>query len=226
MQEEISRRAYIMYEFHNSVDITMYCNPQTEAQIKRAVKPVYKFEFNPNVYIFSVDLPEQAFLREKNQIIYEVDYSPSPLTYVSFFSNRYAFNTTETIQNYFMIGFKFNKNESNMIFTEPPGKPINNQIQEFCYFYYFIMNKYSDALDILAKKNQMESLSIISNHFLIQVQDNIDVFKMVNQNLLISNPKSITDYLSFLDDFIQTVMMDKEKKEIALIMVAMFGIFP
>ena len=225
-ENDISRRAYIMYNFDCNVSIDMYCNPDTEIQIKKSAKLVYKFEFDPSVYIFAVDLPDQGFLREKNQVVYEIFYSPNLLSVANFYSNRYAFNTTDTIENYFMIGFKFNKNESNMHYTEPPGKPINNQIQEFCYFFYYIMNSYCSTFEKMVSQKMEDRLHILSNHSLTQLQDNIEIFKLVNQNLLISNPKSITDYLAYLDDFIQTVMMNKEKKEVILMMVAMFGIFP
>jgi len=204
----------------------MYCNPDTEIQIKKSAKLIYRFEFNPSVYIFAVDLPDQGFLREKNQIIYEILYAPSMLSVANFYSNRYAFNATDTIENYFMIGFKFNKNESNMKWTEPPGKPLNNQIMEFAYFFYYIINSYTSTFEKMVSQKMEDRLHVLSAHSLTQIQDNIDIFKMVNQNLLISNPKSILDYLGYIDDFIQTAMMNKEKKEITLMMVCMFGLFP
>ncbi len=226
VENDISRRSYIIYDFETQVSIDMYCNPETELQIKKGAKLVYRFEFNPSVYIFAVDLPDQGFLKERNQVIYEVMYSPNPLSVANFYSNRYSFNSTDTIENYFMIGFKFNKNESNMIYQDPPGKPINNQIQEFTYFYYYIIHTYIQTFEKMVTQKMEEKLHILSIHSLTQVLDLIEIFKMVNQNLLISNPKSITDYLTYLDDFIQTVMMNKEKKEVILMMVCMFGIFP
>lgn len=225
-KKDISRRAYILYEFDVNVGIDLYCNPETEVEIKKAAKLVFRFEFHPSVYIFAVDLPDQGFLREKNQVLYELMYSPSMLSIANYYSNRYAFNASDTIENYFMIGFKFNKNESNMMFAEPPGKPITNQVQEFAYFFYYIVSNYASTFEKMVLQKMEDKLHILSEHCLTQVQDLIEIFKMANQNLLISNPKSITDYLAYLDDFIQICMVNKEKKELILMMVCMFGIFP
>jgi hypothetical protein len=227
VDNDVSRRAYIMYEFDTNVEIETIINPGTEIQIKKIAKPIFKFDFHPSVYIFGVDLPDTGLLLEKNQLIFEMFYNPSILTLTNYFSNRIGFSLSDKIENYFQIGFKFNKNENHMKYQDPPGKPIKDQVQELCYFFYYIMYTYNSTYEKLESQRHSDKMfDSLSEHSLTQLINLLEIFKNENKNLMISNPKSITDFLSYMDDFIQMSMANKDKKELVLMLVAMFGVFP
>jgi hypothetical protein len=215
-----SKRAYLIYELDCDVQIDLITNPGTELEFRSSGTCVFNFEFNKTFYLFAFDLPDINFLREKNSVIFEITYCPKPLIAVSFYSDRYALNLSDSITNYYMIGLKFKRNERNLYFSDPPGYPMNNQVAEFAHFYYYLFSNYTFGRN---KKGYFSEGQLLSTF--VQIQDLIMLFKSLNNNNITTNPKAIADYFKFLDDFILDHVKSKDIPEVFLFLVSMFGIF-
>jgi nucleoside-triphosphatase THEP1 len=214
------RNALLCYEINSDCEIIFKINEKTE--LEQVMKPnMHKFSFNPNVRVYSFPLPDSNFLKEKNQVIFELSYNPLPLVTANYFSPKYSFQLKDSFSYYFLIGLRFQRNDKHSIYKEPPGKPIDDEVAEMHYFFMYIINNY---LDELRRGIQIQS---VLDTYLKQLSDLIEVFKMINKGSVGYNPRSTTIYFKNIDEIVTSFTSNDSQipNEIVLMVIALLGIF-
>jgi len=214
-----------VYELEVEGSIDMIVNPGSDIEFRAESKVVHNFDFAPNVFVYVMEMPDSGFLRDKNSVIFEITYNPQGMFRCNYYSERYGFSLNDGLYNYFMIGLKFKPSLQNLLFIEPPGKPLSNSVREFCYFFYYLMKDNSNLIE-KGQKMGKRDYSWANGESNRHLEDLISVFKIINNGNIYTNSKSIVDFFKYLDDYILIALKYKEPAQLLLMLTAMYGLFP
>lgn len=219
----IRKKCFVIYEIDIEAKIEMIVNPGTDVEYRNQAKVVHTFDFDQKISVYMMEMPDSNFLREKNSVIFEINYNPQGMFHCQYYSDRYGFSLEDGLSNYFMIGLKFKPSLQNLLFIEPPGKPLNNSIKEFCYLFFYLMKDNHGLNERSLKQGKKENYANIESFRL--TQNLIEVFKIMNNGNIYTNNKSIVDFFKYMDDYVEVGLRIQHSPQTIVMMTAMYGVF-
>ena len=221
-QNQRRKKCFIVYDIEGEATISMIVNPNTELEFKTEAKVCHSLgELGPSTHVFSMEMRDENFLLQKNSVVFEISYSPQMMYRATYYSDRYGFSLTDGLFNYFMIGLKFKPSLQNLLFIDPPGKPLNNNVKELVFFFNYLMK--DNTVQIEKGRKDAQGITYESLRLL---QDLLEVFKIMNSGAIYTNQKSISDYFKYMDDFVIQSVKSKDSQFVFLMQACMYGLFP